>query len=162
MTTVAISSTPSLPQSLIKLRFTLQTITLYSIMHFTLKASQSSFPCLVMLQRSYRSPPSAKTTPSTTHMDSSLRQEAPTMPSQPTTSQEKSLTIVSIDQQEEKHQASITSPMKSTKCSPMTFNDMLFLFFQQCYIEKNIPNYWKHCKIILLHKIDNPLLLSNY
>ena len=37
-----------------------------------------------------------------------------------------------------------------------------FLYFQQSYLQKNIQGYWKHSKIVLLHKKDDPLLLNNY
>ena len=42
------------------------------------------------------------------------------------------------------------------------WQDLLFLFFQQCYTQQEIPTYWKQSKTILLHKIDDPIHLANY
>ena len=40
--------------------------------------------------------------------------------------------------------------------------DLLFLFFNHCYKQRAIPHYWKHSKILLLHKKEDPTHLFNY
>ena len=53
-------------------------------------------------------------------------------------------------------------PNEILKAFHPTFHDILFLFFRQCYHQKNIPQYWKNSTIILLHEKEDSLLLTNY
>ena len=53
-------------------------------------------------------------------------------------------------------------PNDILKILPPQWQDLLFLFFKQCYKQKTIPCYWKHSKTILLHKKDDPIHLANY
>ena len=53
-------------------------------------------------------------------------------------------------------------PNDIIKALPSQWHNMLFLFFQHCYKQREIPTYWKHSKTILLHKKDNPMHLTNY
>ena len=45
---------------------------------------------------------------------------------------------------------------------PTLWQDLLFLFFDHCYKQREIPHYWKHSKTILLHKKEDPTHLTNY
>ena len=53
-------------------------------------------------------------------------------------------------------------PNDIIKALPTPWQDLLYLFFQQCYKQKKIPQYWKHSKTILLHKKDDPTHITNY
>ena len=48
------------------------------------------------------------------------------------------------------------------KSLPSQWYDLLFLFFQHCYKQKEISSYWKQSKTILLHKKKNPIYIANY
>ena len=53
-------------------------------------------------------------------------------------------------------------PNDILKTLPPSWHDLLFLFFKHCYKQKIIPHQWKHSKIILLHRKDDPIHLANY
>lgn len=44
----------------------------------------------------------------------------------------------------------------------LSCHDMFFLFFLTMLLVKGNPTLWKHSKTILLHKKEDPLLLTNY
>jgi hypothetical protein len=45
---------------------------------------------------------------------------------------------------------------------PNQFHDLLFLLFQQCYRQQQIPTSWKTSLIILLYKKLDPSILTNH
>jgi hypothetical protein len=45
---------------------------------------------------------------------------------------------------------------------PKQFHDLLFLVFQQCYKQQQIPNSWKTSLTILLYKKSDPTILTNH
>ena len=45
---------------------------------------------------------------------------------------------------------------------PPRFHKVLFLFFQHCYKQKQIPASWKRSLIVLLYKKGNPSQLTNH
>jgi hypothetical protein len=45
---------------------------------------------------------------------------------------------------------------------PNQFHDLLFLLFQQCYKQQQIPTSWKTSLTILLYKRSNPSILTNH
>jgi hypothetical protein len=45
---------------------------------------------------------------------------------------------------------------------PNQFHDLLFLLFQQCYKQQQIPTSWKTSLTILLYKKSNPSILTNH
>jgi hypothetical protein len=45
---------------------------------------------------------------------------------------------------------------------PRQFHDLLFLLFQQCYKQQQIPTSWKTSLTILLYKKSNPTILTNH
>jgi hypothetical protein len=45
---------------------------------------------------------------------------------------------------------------------PNQFHDLLFLLFQQCYKQQQIPNSWKTSLTILLYKKSDPSILTNH
>ena len=53
-------------------------------------------------------------------------------------------------------------PNDIIKTLPSQWHHLLYLFFKQCYKQKEIPTYLKHSKTILLHKKDDPIYLANY
>ena len=53
-------------------------------------------------------------------------------------------------------------PNNILKDLPDTIHDMLCLLFLQCYHWEAIPKKWKHTITILLHKKDNPVIITNY
>jgi hypothetical protein len=48
------------------------------------------------------------------------------------------------------------------KVLPSQCQNLIFLFFLHCYKQREIPTSWKHSKIILLHKKEDPTQLNNY
>ena len=53
-------------------------------------------------------------------------------------------------------------PNDIIKTLPPQCHDLMYLFFQHCYKQREIPTQWKHSKTILLHKKDDPTQLANY
>jgi hypothetical protein len=53
-------------------------------------------------------------------------------------------------------------PNDIIKTLPPQCHDLIFLFFQHCYKQREIPTQWKHSKTILLHKKEDPTQLANY
>jgi hypothetical protein len=45
---------------------------------------------------------------------------------------------------------------------PKQFHDLLFLLFQQCYKQQQIPTSWKTSLTILLYKKSDPTILTNH
>jgi hypothetical protein len=45
---------------------------------------------------------------------------------------------------------------------PYQFHDLLFLLFQQCYKQQQIPTSWKTSLTILLYKKSDPSILTNH
>jgi hypothetical protein len=45
---------------------------------------------------------------------------------------------------------------------PQQFHDLLFLLFQQCYKQQQIPTSWKTSLTILLYKKSDPTILTNH
>jgi hypothetical protein len=45
---------------------------------------------------------------------------------------------------------------------PNQFHDLLFLLFQQCYKQQQIPTLWKASLTILLYIKTDPLILTNH
>ena len=53
-------------------------------------------------------------------------------------------------------------PNDILKALPPQCQDLIFLFFQHCYKQREIPTQWKYSKTILLHKNDDPIHRANY
>ena len=53
-------------------------------------------------------------------------------------------------------------PNDIIKALPTPWQNLLYLFFKQCYKQRKIPKYWKHSKTILLQKKKTPTHLTNY
>jgi hypothetical protein len=45
---------------------------------------------------------------------------------------------------------------------PKQFHDLLFLLFQHCYKQQQIPTSWKTSLTILLYKKADPIILTNH
>jgi hypothetical protein len=53
-------------------------------------------------------------------------------------------------------------PNSILKNMPSQFHDLLFLLFQQCYKQQQIPTSWKKSLTILLYKKSDPTILTNH
>jgi hypothetical protein len=53
-------------------------------------------------------------------------------------------------------------PNSILKNMPHQFHDLLFLLFQQCYKQQQIPTSWKTSLTILLYKKSDPTILTNH
>ena len=53
-------------------------------------------------------------------------------------------------------------PNSILKNMPKLFHDLLFLLFQQCYKQQQIPTSWKTSLTILLNKKADPTILTNH
>jgi hypothetical protein len=53
-------------------------------------------------------------------------------------------------------------PNSILKNMPNQFHDLLFLLFQQCYKQQQIPTSWKTSLTILLYKKSDPSILTNH
>jgi hypothetical protein len=53
-------------------------------------------------------------------------------------------------------------PNSILKNMPRQFHDLLFLLFQQCYKQQQIPTSWKTNLTILLYKKSDPTILTNH
>jgi hypothetical protein len=53
-------------------------------------------------------------------------------------------------------------PNSILKNLPQQFHDLLFLMFQQCYKQQQIPTSWKTSLTILLYKKADPTILTNH
>jgi hypothetical protein len=51
-------------------------------------------------------------------------------------------------------------PNSILKNMPKQFHDLLFLLFQQCYKQQQIPTSWKTSLTILLYKKSDPTILT--
>ena len=53
-------------------------------------------------------------------------------------------------------------PNSILKNMPNQFHDLLFLLFQYCYKQQQIPTSWKTSLTILLYKKSDPSILTNH